>query len=54
MKKNLFTILACIFMANTMNAQDTNSSDQIHIGLKAGGNYSNIYDTKGEKYNADG
>ena len=54
MKKNLFTILACIFIANTMNAQDTNSSDQIHIGLKAGGNYSNIYDTKGEKYNADG
>jgi len=54
MKKNLFTILACIFMANTMNAQDTNSSDKIHIGLKVGGNYSNIYDTKGEKYNADG
>ena len=54
MKKNLFTILACIFMANTMNAQDANSSDQIHIGLKVGGNYSNIYDSQGEKYNADG
>ena len=54
MKKNLFTILACIVMANTMNAQDTNSSDQIHIGFKVGGNYSNIYDSQGEKYNADG
>jgi len=56
MKKNFFAILALILMANTMNAQDaaSSSSDQIHIGLKVGGNYSNIYDSKGEKYNADG
>lgn len=56
MKKNFFAILALILMANTMNAQDaaSSSSDQIHIGLKIGGNYSNIYDSKGEKYNADG
>jgi hypothetical protein len=56
MKKNFFAILALILMANTMNAQDaaSSSSDQIHIGLKVGGNYSNIYDSQGEKYNADG
>jgi hypothetical protein len=56
MKKNFFAILALILMANTTNAQDaaSSSSDQIHIGLKVGGNYSNIYDSKGEKYNADG
>ena len=56
MKKNFFAILALILMANTTNAQDaaSSSSDQIHIGLKVGGNYSNIYDSQGEKYNADG
>jgi cellobiose-specific phosphotransferase system component IIB len=54
MKKNLFAILALILMANTMNAQDTNSRDQIHIGLKVGANYSNVYDTQGEKYDANG
>ena len=56
MKKNFFAILALILIANTMNAQNaaSSSSDQIHIGLKVGGNYSNIYDSKGEKYNADG
>lgn len=56
MKKNLFTVLALIIIATTMNAQNTssNSSDQIHIGVKAGANYSNIYDSQGEKYDADG
>ena len=56
MKKNVFTILACVCMAGTMNAQgaDSNASDNIHIGLKVGANYSNIYDSKGEKYDANG
>jgi len=56
MKKIFFTIVALILMANTMNAQKagSNSSDQIHIGLKAGANYSNIYDSQNDKYNADG
>jgi len=56
MKKNLFAVLALILIASTMSAQNagSNSSDQIHIGLKAGANYSNIYDSQGQKYNADG
>ena len=56
MKKNLFAVLALILMASTMNAQDaaSNSRDQIHIGLKVGANYSNVYDTQGEKYDANG
>lgn len=56
MKKIFFTIVALILMANTMNAQKagSNSGDQIHIGLKAGANYSNIYDSQNDKYNADG
>lgn len=56
MKKNLFAVLALLLMASTMNAQDeaSNSRDQIHIGLKVGANYSNVYDTQGEKYDANG
>lgn len=54
MKKIIFAVLALALMANTMKAQETNSSDQIHIGLKAGANYSNVYDTQGEKYDASG
>lgn len=56
MKKNIFAVVVLILLANTMNAQETDSgsSDQIHIGAKIGANYSNIYDTQGEKYNANG
>ncbi len=56
MKKTIFSVFALILMANTMTAQDgsINSSDKIHIGLKAGINYANIYDSEGEKYTADG
>ena len=52
MKKNIISMLALILMANTLTAQS--SSSQIHIGVKAGLNYSNIYDSQGEKYTADG
>lgn len=56
MKKNVFTFLACLLIANTINAQgtDSDSRDNIHIGIKAGANYSNIYDSEGEEYEADG
>jgi hypothetical protein len=30
------------------------SRDQFMFGLKAGANYSNVYDTKGDNFNADG
>ncbi len=55
MKKNVFTFLACLLIANTINAQgtDSDSRDNIHIGIKAGANYSNIYDSEGEEYEAD-
>jgi len=56
MEKNVFTFLACLLIANTINAQgtDSDSRDNIHIGIKAGANYSNIYDSEGEEYQADG
>ena len=52
MKKKILAMIAIILMANTLTAQS--SSSQIHIGVKAGLNYSNIYDSQGEKYTADG
>ena len=52
MKRNILAMVALILMANTLTAQS--SSSQIHIGAKAGLIYSNIYDSQGEKYTADG
>lgn len=43
----LFSISIC------SKAQDTLNSNQILFGLKIGTNYSNVYDSKGEKFNAD-
>ncbi|MBP9481289.1 MAG: PorT family protein [Parabacteroides sp.] len=54
MKTKLITLLTCMLVINTINAQDSDSRDNIHIGIKAGANYSNIYDSEGEKYDADG
>jgi hypothetical protein len=48
MKKNLFIISALILVATTMSAQE------IHFGVKAGLNYSNIYDSQNKSYSADG
>ncbi len=52
MKANIFMITAILMMAsnNKVYAQ----SDQIHIGVKAGLNYSNVYDSQGQEYTADG
>lgn len=54
MKTKLITLLTCMLVINTINAQDSDSRDNIHIGIKAGANYSNIYDSEGEKYDAEG
>src|SRR5674476_584547 len=52
MKANIFMLTAILLMAsnNKIYAQ----SDQIHIGVKAGLNYSNVYDSQGQEYTADG
>jgi len=55
MKKYFLTIATIIFMANTISAQD-NSSDlrnSLQFGLKAGANFSNIYDSQDQEFNAD-
>jgi len=54
MKKNFFSIAVLALMAGTMTAQESGLNNQIHIGAKVGLNYSNKYDSQGEKYSADG
>lgn len=54
MKKIIFTALVGFFMVHTMSAQllGSNTSEQLHFGLKVGANVSNIYDSQGEEYDA--
>lgn len=54
MKKIIFTALVGFFMVHTMSAQlsGSNTSKQLHFGLKVGANVSNIYDSEGEEYDA--
>ena len=42
-------------MVNIIGAQDnsTDLHDKLQFGLKAGVNFSNVYDTKGQEFNAD-
>jgi hypothetical protein len=59
MKKLTLIFAAIILMALNSNAQNhkTNQDREgggLQLGLKLGTNYSNIYDTKGEEFQADG
>jgi Outer membrane protein beta-barrel domain len=50
MKKLILTVVAAMAMAMSSNAQDSG----LQFGVKAGGNFSNVYDSQGETFNADG
>ena len=55
MKKIILIIVTITFMANIISAQD-NSSDlrnSLQFGLKAGANFSNVYDSKDQEFSAD-
>ncbi len=52
MKKIMFALIVSAMCGSTMYAQS--SSDQLHIGVKAGVNYSNMYDSQSRDYSADG
>jgi len=56
MRKQFFTILAMSFIAIHINAQngDSYSRNNPQFGLKAGINYSNVYDEVGEQFTANG
>ena len=52
MKKIIFALVVSILGGSSMYAQS--STDQLHIGVKAGANYSNMYDSQNKEYSADG
>lgn len=57
MKKLIFaSTFALLAFAFTGQAQENKSRfwDGFKVGIKAGANYSNVYDTKGEEFTADG
>ena len=54
MKKIILMIVVVTFMANYSSAQNnTDFRTKLRFGLKAGANYSNVYDTKGDAFHAD-
>lgn len=54
MKKILFIIAAVSFMAYHISAQDgMDNRDLLQYGVKIGANFSNVYDSQGEQFNAD-
>lgn len=53
MKKIILIIGAVTTMANFSSAQETDLRERLLFGLKAGVNYSNVYDTQGEEFQAD-
>jgi len=53
MKKIFILIAAITLMASNISAQDNDSSEKLHLGLKIGVNVSNVYDTQGQQFTAD-
>ncbi len=55
MKKIILLIMAFAFIANHTYAQEerTDFRSKLEFGMKIGGNYSNVYDTKGEEFRTD-
>jgi hypothetical protein len=53
MKKIILMILAILFVLTNINAQ-SDYRDKLNFGVKAGINYSNVYDEVGEQFTAEG
>ena len=55
MKRIILFITAVILIAGNVAAQDnsTDLRDKLQVGIKAGANFSNVYDTKGDGFIAD-
>jgi len=55
MKKVFFLIAVVTLMGSTASAQSdgSDSREKLQLGVKAGANLSNVYDSEGEDFNAD-
>jgi hypothetical protein len=53
MKKIIISIFTTALVSTTLFAQDSDHRENFMFGLKIGGNYSNVYDSKGEEFKAD-
>ncbi len=51
--KSLLMLIALFVFGGIGMAQTSNFNEKISIGVKAGANLSNVYDTQGEEFNAD-
>jgi hypothetical protein len=51
MKRMILILISATFITSNIVAQDDRS--KISIGVKAGANYSNVYDSDGDEFNAD-
>lgn len=52
MKKLFLITIGIVFLANYMIGQEYTRSG-FHFGIKAGGNYANVYDAQGDMFRAD-
>jgi Outer membrane protein beta-barrel domain len=52
--KKIILAIALLAATSSMSAQSDDSRDNLQIGVKAGLNYSNVYDTQGDEFKADG
>lgn len=53
MKKTISIIALITLITGNIKSQEIDLRDRLIIGMKAGLNYSNVYDTKGEEFKAD-
>jgi hypothetical protein len=54
MKKQIITIAAVVLMVGNLSAQNDNDTrNLLHVGVKAGMNISNMFDSQNEEYQAD-
>lgn len=54
MFKIFFTIIATTSICLSLNAQDNDARDRVNFGVKIGLNLSNVYDSEGEDFVAEG
>lgn len=53
MKKLLFLLAGIAILGINATAQQVDTRSKLQFGIKAGGNFSNVYDSEGEDFNAD-